>query len=356
MKLLYHHADWVSRRRSCLAGSCRTRRLRPTLLHVVFAVFVAYGASARGGELRGDVELVNMVARAHRANKEQIRTWRGRVLIESHETGPNPESVIYHMEGSVVFVLDRQKQAERSNWTTLKMTAIDPDTGTEIPRALPSDNLMIKDGAYYRYSYDPQLERDSEESTFRGVSIQPASARPRGGTSSSSFDPMYWFSFYGSDLGDLFDSYYKWAKEGKDLSHVAVRRDGDLVVLESRIGEILGRYTVDLRRGGNLVVYDSVTGSAKAFQFKYEYENLAGAWVPKRVTMESTVEHDEVRTHRTDKAEFIDNVVNEPIPEEEFSLVKLGIRRGDQVTDTRTITAYIVEGEEYPLSENRGSR
>jgi len=351
MKLLCHRGDWLSPVRSCLAGSCRTWRSRSTVLLGLFGVLVASGASPGGRGVQDNIDLLQMVAEAHRANKEQIRTWRGHVGVETHVTDSDPESPSYHMEASVVFVLDRQKQAERSNWTTREFTYIDIAKGAGRHGMLVVENMMVKDGAYYRYSYDPEADKNSDKPIKRGVAIQAASARPRGGTAPLNFDPMYWFSFDGGDLASLLDAYCKWAKAGSKVSSVAVSRDGDLVVLESRIGEVLNRHAVDLQKGGNLVAYDAVAGSAQAFRCKYQYEKMAGAWVPKRVTIESTRQGSEGRRHRTHTVVFTDNVVNEPIAEEEFSLVKLGVRRGDQVSDTRSRVIYTIQGEEYPLPE-----
>ncbi len=311
---------------------------------------------ADGRELNGDPELLQLVAAAHESNRERIQTWRGRAVVETRITSADADSV-EERTASVEFFLDRERKAHRSNFLTSKSVLI--AKGQTEPNVRPMECYLLKDGAYYEYVWEPHGDEVRNGPSERTVRIQEESARLLSAFGYD-FDPMYWLTFGNTGVARHFKTHYKWAKEGQEFGPASVGRTGNLVKFEVHAndamkerfgGDVVNEWIVDLSKGGNLLVYDSGGDQAGVIvpgvRWTYEHENVGGIWVPKRVAVETTSAG---RTTRRG-VEWVENVINEPIPEEEFSLVKLGARRGDRVRDSRTGAEYLLEGEQFPLPE-----
>jgi hypothetical protein len=163
-------------------------------------------------------------------------------------------------------------------------------------------------------------------------------------------DPFYWFTHAGGAVSETFDAYCQWHKAKIYLSHVSLIRNGDIVTLmvRGRGYEGFNAYTVELGKGANLIGYDAA--DSDGFEnWKYEFVKINGSWVPSGVTLTS-VNVGAVQATRT--LRWVKNIVNEPVKDEEFSLLKLGLRQGDWVQDNRqdnpTGRPYRVKGAEYP--------
>jgi hypothetical protein len=297
------------------------------------------------GELAGDPELLLLAAQAHRANKEQIRTWRGRASVISEATTPRLDPPQVRREATVEFVLDRQKQACRSNFVTLKSVCI--ADGVETPISTPMESTMVKEEAYYRYFWDPVTEREVDLPVKHIIVIDSPTKRVISGLGYD-FDPMYWLSYAGGDVSELFEAYYDWVQKGEKFFPAAVSRKGDLITLEAGHDHLYNRYTVDLSQGANLTEFWGTLHPSGYSGWNYEHETVAGVWVPNKVTFTTDRGDGDVFTRTI---EWLENVVNEPIPEEEFSLLKMGAKRGVEVQNHLTGTRYVLEGEEYPLRE-----
>jgi hypothetical protein len=301
-------------------------------------------------------QLLVTVANEHRANLERIRTWQGTIQVnektvvrQDKEKKELKEPIVIKSEVSVDFVYDRGNNAFRSNYACtnyVKSGAQDKLGLRGYPPITPVTNIMVLKDTYYRCQYDEGYDfMRSKDSTkdvpvIRVVVIDPKDER-RASTDGQEIDPFYWFSYRGRDVAEVFTAHYNWDREEEHQSHARLKQIGNIVVFEQRSDSFFEKYTVDRLQGANLVEFRESRGD----NGRYVYTNVGGAWVPKSVTIETNAGNVATRTRTL---RWIRNVVNEPISGTEFSLLKLGLRRGDRVQDNLTGKSYSVEGSEYP--------
>jgi hypothetical protein len=323
------------------------------------------------GLSKESTDLLLTVSNANRSNIERIRTWRGEIHItqsaafrRTPEQKANP--LLIDSEHVVEFVCDQVRDSTRANSLCRKFTTKGPREVVastkkqssknaemhSIATSSPCANVMVHNGVYYRYTYD--AGRDflmPARSTHplpvqRVVTLVSASEKRATRPLSSEIDPFYWFTWKGKQVNEVFGTYHSLSNEKRDLNHLLVSRDGDKVTLTVAQGVSYNKYIVSLSQGACLVEVQASDGpGSDQGTWSYENENVSGVWVPKRVsfTMDS---EDGAHVERT--LSWTRNVVNEPVESAEFTLLKLGLRRGDEVQDKRTGQRYLVQGPEYP--------
>ena len=331
--------------------------------------FGFHNGSDSAADLGDEAEILPVAAKQYQANLDSIRTWRGTIEItdDSVFTRSPEEKIDPHVtksEATVEFVCDRQKKAFRSNYSCRKM---------EIKGAMPHElgrndhlphkpvlNIMVKDDGYYRFLYDAGYDSLPSEDGKRQIPvgrfavISPSNERKGTQALGEEIDPFYWFTYRGRNVKEVFDNYYAWHKAKEDLSHVSLSQTGNIVTLVVRGGDQgFNTFTVDLGQGANLIGYSAASGPRETLEnWTYEYAIVNGAWVPRRVTLEMVLP-DEFHIIRT--LQWVKSVVNEPVKEEEFSLVKLGLRQGDEVQDHRIGKTYRIKSADYPPATGTAS-
>ena len=275
-----------------------------------------------------------MVATTHKANKERIRTWRGRVVISDTRSGP--EETGMRMKSEVYFSYSQADRATRYNRKCVDWTEI--VKGSEKQRF---DEYFVnglrKGEDFYRLG---PITPKSHKGNY-GAGLYPL-GEEKVGPAGDDFDPMYWFTDHGESLDQRFHLLFEGATQGKDLGKGSIKRDGDTIVLQFTAG-LLNRYVVNLSQGGNMLKYEGKVGASEE-TWTYQYEKFGEVWVPKKITYHTRNENEEY----TRNLEWVENVVNEPLRQDQFSLPTLGLRRGDVIRDARTGTRLTVQGNEYP--------
>jgi len=266
----------------------------------------------------GDAELLRLVAEAHRANVDKIMTWRGRVTVTT--TGvhgmPYPENAV------VEFAYDRSKRASLWKWIAQNDAGADEGDIRDMPMGALRHGMIIDGSLYW-------LNAKDVGTPFASLTIAPASQIKRS-PMGFDFQVMYWLSDDYDDVGRRFRLYYDLHKQGQDLPDVCVVRVGEKVILEIKRDDLLNRYTVDLSQGALLVAYDAGTS-----EWRFTNEEHGGAWVRKAISYVW-------RSHNR-KLVWTENVVNEPLAPDEFSLARLGVRKGNRAFDVRTKASFKVE-------------
>jgi len=130
------------------------------------------------------------------------------------------------------------------------------------------------------------------------------------------------------------------------------RLDGDVItremVLSGRLREI---FVVNLAQGGNIVMYRSFTGSMFrpepdiAFAWDATYQKVNNVWIPK--TTRATEVFD-CGGSRIVEIEWVDQKINQKIPEERFTMRGIGAFQGIEVIDYRTGEVFRATGDEFP--------
>jgi len=324
---------------------CLLRTARPVVLKAaaLWIVVAAIGASAAMGGIVGDVEALNLAATEWQANFERIATWRGRVVITGRSTYKDRPEI--RTSYAAEFLCDRNANATRWKWSCERDAKV--VGGKEVPRFEPAFSCgMIKNQAFY--SLDEV--RKSQQKRGQYVATIFPLEKARAGFTSSDFDPTFFLTRNGQKLSDWFLFFYR-KPDSHGFFGASVKREGERVILENRREghSLVNRYEADLSQGGNLVVYDTVsdTGSTRR---RFRYEQVASVWVPKEVTYENVKKQQGRTTFR--KLSWVENIVNEPCAEDEFSLAKLGLRRGDRVHDSRSNVDFIVHGTDFPPADD----
>jgi peroxiredoxin len=287
----------------------------------------------RGG-LKGNAELLKIVAEAHLANKERIQTWSGRATIEdqSYEEGRTTKE--RRLKSSVRFAYDRQREATRWNYRQEEDRWVIDNNDVKINRKPYLNNGMKKDGVFYQlYNY----KEDSDET--RTMAIRPL-RYAEGGMFSEDFDPIWYLTNAGENLAERLEFYYRNANN-PNISDAEVTADGNQVVLEITSPGVINRYKFDLSAGGNLVSYFGSDSQVTGWYY-WRYQKLKDIWVPESFTYinVNAAKYAEGKhkfwRNSIRRVEFAENVINEPIDAAEFSFAKIGLRPGDRIYDGRT--------------------
>ncbi len=170
------------------------------------------------------------------------------------------------------------------------------------------------------------------------------------GINPTEFDPTFFFR--GANWEDLEASleFFHENAASDGYTGTSVGREGDRVVL--RVGATEGLfnlYEFDLSIGGNLLRFltaDDTDAKAQRVEWNYHYERIAGVWVPTEI---SEVRADPARDE-TDSRRFtwLENVVNEPVADDQFTPERAGVHPGDFVKDAGANVQYRYGSPEDP--------
>ena len=200
---------------------------------------------------------------------------------------------------------------------------------------------MIKDQSSYQYS--ALGLRDGKE-TYHLVIGDLKLAR---GWEDFCLDPRYFFTDPGGESihGRLMFLYNN--ANDERLSEWYVKQARDIVTLEVQFGdnnENIEKYVFNLSLAGNLIKYLNMTPNAENIR-EYEYEEKSGVWIQKSYKkMNITQRKNGEMSRSTRTINWSNSIVNVPFDEDEFTVEKLGLKRGDRVSDHRIGKGYIYDG------------
>jgi len=288
--------------------------------------------------LRGDVELLKIVALKHKANFESLVTWKGEAFEEVIATrGDNYD---YMLRNNCTFAYDKLRDAAR--WSKQPQEHRFVMDGKNVHDILHSYNSgMIKGKHSYEYSATGQ--RDGKDTFHLRITPQVG---PRG-LSNLGFDPLGFFADPGGDE-PIYDR-LMWLYDNADtiIKHnpqvLSLKREGNLVTMKAWMPgpKCTSIHVFDLSVGGNVIEYRNEYAKAETVH-EFQYEQLSGVWVPKSYKYKNITDKQKgagaKRTTRTIR--WSNSVVNVPFEEDEFALEKLGVKPGDDIHDHITGKRY----------------
>jgi hypothetical protein len=292
-----------------------------------------------------------LVASEYRSNTKAIQTWRGKVRYtervsdkskkgrkdklnegwEDRETVTELEFAYDFAAKKYIFFATQSEQSRNKEGQARNKTG-----------RIGWGGIRTAKG-YYRV---PEWRMDGNEGqvTRPSLLLQPLdSASP--GDFSPDFDPLWYFRLNGDDVYERLMFFHKNA-ELKSMEDVAVSRERNLVTLTlGKPEKAINKYVFDLDQGGNPI---EVSGSGRAVSATdaRSFVKVGTIWVPKTATARNT----NIKVGRLfeRKMSWLENVVNEPIPEEVFLPEKIGLRTRDLVQDSRTGIQYRYEAAALP--------
>lgn len=308
-------------------------------------------AAGPGEEIKSNSEkrsLVRQMLDSYRANSEAIRTWTGKVRIETVSENRGRKVTT---RATVNFWSDERSH---SNKTIREVHECFEEhaNGFRRNRAREDDAVLLIDGK--TYCFPTRFDPDSP--------TEPSSRKLHVGQGLGEVDldryffPDLGFMNDGAYRGYFTETYFPSLARASDeaLSKIRMWRKDNLVTIVDKLvtdGKLVLANTrvFDLDRASNLVRYEhEVPYLPSIDRWKCEYQQVDGIWIPKRTesTMEYRGEGQRLKQHK--KTDWTDQVLNGDVTKE-LSPATLGARRGDQVYDHKTDTVYLIEDRDHPV-------
>lgn len=295
-------------------------------------------------EVKGDPGLLKTAAAKYRANLDRLQTWRGRVEYRSQIDRPDGTRLVLC---NIDFAWDKRASAYRFDIRTTKDVRI--VGGKETPAMELNRRVgLFRDGTYHELHYPLAKEN------ARHVAIVRPEKTMKPGFHYGSFEPGY---FLGQD-GHEMDKQWLFLCEHANDKEIALSltRDGDRLILTQGMAESGLKTTseINLARGATLEkirTSETVDKIEKTWTWTWKWQEVNGVWVPSEVRKDHTRAGLQPEEYHY-AIQWTESVVNETLGKDEFSLVKLGVRRDDTIADTRSGKRYSVEGKEYPPGPN----
>lgn len=299
------------------------------LFGIVISMIHAYPLFA---EMKGDIELLRLIADGYEANLEKLSTWKGKVNVKGFHTPiPSTDWGERRWESENDFLLDRDQEAIRWHGKTVKGTQILEGKESQLPQSVHSGMIKSK--------YDFRLTFPDNEKGRRNLLIVPSGKWPRN-FESNVFDPVHILTkeIYPGLLEQL-RGYYKLQSEGNlTFSNGSVTRQGDMVTIETDnerggdVGRIITRFVFDLSKGCCLTDFLNSSRPSES-HWKLDYEEISGVYVMKKVALTYKDKREGREYISTREAILTNEMVNEPVNPAEFELDKIGMKPGDGVFD-----------------------
>jgi len=288
--------------------------------------------------VQGDLELLKTVALEHKANFESILTWKGDAFEE--RTSRKGDNYYYLLKNKCTFAYDQLQQAVRWNRDPQESRFL---VDGKLQRSLYANYnaIMIK----ARTSYDYKVGGLNEE---RNVIDQLVISEPERlkNMGNHGLDPRYFFFNHGLPVYDMLMHLYNNANN-PELMKTYVKREENRVIVTTegltKGQDIIEKWTFNLSTGGNLVEYYNKGPRAENTR-EYEYEEKSGVWVLKSYKSMNVTHHEDGDLRSIRLITWSNSVVNVPFDQDEFTLDKLGVRRGALVSDHKRGMGYIYGG------------
>jgi hypothetical protein len=328
-------ASKMDQGRGISGGRCRIAKA----ILAILATFCLGGIAL--AQIEGDASAFETAAQLYADNMGKLKTWSGNVHLELESTSEVDDTAVVRVVGDVAYKWDLAKSRNRYEIRTTSDTLL--KDGRETPRLpLESRNALLRDGGYYSVIY--QLNAKATVGRTATITAQP---QYQPGFGYDSFDPVYFLTY----MGIPWDDYWRSLKAGEKEIVGQISVVNSKMTYARQIGDShRATFVVDLAKGGNVLsIATSVEQSddSSTSQLEIEWKNINAVWVPSSLTRTVIVKRPKASS-RNYKLTWVDQEVNKLIADDEFSLPKLGLRRGDAIQDARSGVNYMAEGSEFP--------
>jgi hypothetical protein len=304
------------------------------LTFIVFISVVSLTSQSCLAIVKGDAELLKVVALKHKSNFEALLTWKGEAFEE--RTSTQGDTYNYMLKSKFTLAYNQLQNAVRWNMEPQEYHA--ENNGVRFKSSMSRYNSgLITDQASYTYRCSGTDAKGNE--IYRVIIAGPERGVKE--AAHSGLDPRYFYNDAGTiDIYSRLMFLYEQANNPK-LTERHVKREGNHVImtLEKKTdegGTRTQKYVFDLSAGGNVVEFYN-SGLNYENHRKYEYEEKSGVWVLKSYKKWNTTYHngnkEPLKSTRT--ITWNNSVVNIPFEEDEFTLAKMGVRVGDDIQDER---------------------
>jgi hypothetical protein len=301
------------------------------------------------------LQILLTAADAFASNYKQIRTWRGTVNVKYSGLSRGVSEPILGTDPvmeTIDFVSDfpdeshrwtRREEARRPTWRKYPpLEAFDELQPTSIGDAAAEISCMIHHGDYYRFL---QSATRTPGSSFRcSVTTARENFYYKEVVPPTFYVPSLFRDPGGLTIGDFMRGLVKIAP-----GRWSIVQDGSLITARREADRMSYTCIVDLASAGNAIAI-ILTGPNGISEHAWKYQEHDGVWVPESYTRTVSSRNDAGGFVTSRNAEYVwtESVVNEPLPEDAFSLEAIGVRRGDIVDDSVRSVLYTFGADEAP--------
>ncbi len=282
------------------------------------------------------MELLMFASHTASANLQQFHTWVG--LVDIHDTLVEPEGASTDSRLTIQFAHDFRRSRSRWEVSFSKFTRTDAGGSRELPQ--PSTRCLLVDDRLYRYE-----RRSSGESA--PVTVVTPNRRQAGRFVHEIGAVLSPFSIRQQPVHAWLANVDRHRLAWDQGRRGAIRREGDLLILDYGYENRPEHYTFDLAKGGALV-RERIDKGEYQTSAAVEMVQVGGIWVPSRVEYTLDMVGPTVRKLRRVMT-WTRSEVNVKLSESEFTLAALGVPAGHTVYDTRSDAISTYPGEPAPL-------
>ncbi|MDR0704996.1 MAG: outer membrane lipoprotein-sorting protein [Planctomycetaceae bacterium] len=310
-----------------------------------------------------------------KSNSEGIFSWKGKVVVKTTMTDSNPSTPMPHEQYTEYvyhFTVDRGHDAFFSSAELKNEYSVFGKN--KVSLLLSNQNYMYFKGTFFSFEWQ---KREQEGMIYDGnklVNVQGNDynrvavihvTKPKTKKLMYFFDPFLKY-FCGDDriFVDLeniivgikrhgitnFDLFSRSATNEK----IQLTQENDCFRLEFTVQKAERQssqvYIFDTKQGGNIISYSLLQKTGDKIidskNYKCDYQKVNGYWIPKKTVMQRRL--DSNSRCFTEIIDWVSNEINVIIPDNFFSLQRLGIHRGDTVYDERTQESTIINSDDFP--------
>jgi hypothetical protein len=291
---------------------------------IAFFIFSSQASSLAG--IRGDTEILNLIANGYDANMQKLRTWKGQAMVEGYSS---PIASVGWGEKRWVRKDDLLISLDSNSFRWFQVTV----KSTELKDSKLIEKSGQRNAGLDKDLYEYRLSYSDNDKLKRYLTIYSRNTFPKT-FNSEVFNPFYALkSLDAASVSERLRYYYVNSKD-PCLSHVSVTRQENLVTVVSIIakGNFIGKYIFDLSKGCMPVECLLSSDISENF-YTFGYENISGVFVLKNASYRYKDKRQAMSYESSIKVSLINEMVNTPVEASEFEVDKIGMRPGDIVHD-----------------------
>lgn len=310
-------------------GDCDSRSKGSSVRALVLITLLLAGRAE--AEVTGDLSLLTKVAALQKKNLDAIEQWSGRAELKFRKRSPEGYDLTYSVDAR--FWHDAVARASCFSWLITESSTrfdarenlVNSLQGHRAGELQLGEDYYIMPLSAVKPDYVPVVQLvPRREPTFGSVSQK--------------FYPMSYFRIWNEKSEEFFARKLKYS--GEEWMHIHIRQEGQQVLLDTggaRYPEFRKQYVFDLSQNGLLVKFEARDPKRGESQ-RQTYREFSGVYLPVHTVYRNA------RFDGTDVSEkevhWKDQTLNEPIPEESFTLEAMGVPAGAQVVDIQTRQTY----------------
>lgn len=295
-------------------------------------LMLAFSTKPGVAVIKGDIELLNLIADGYEANFEKLKTWQGEANMDWSLDSKIQTDVRYQSEKQkATFLVVRNFNAAK--WTNESFERILNQNGTKHELDPERSSGMMKKNRVYTMDL-PDKQSEEDHSLYLQINAKDQVVL---NFESKHFDPLHILeTISSSPIPERLRGYYNNWNNPK-LSPGNITRDGDIVTFEvtQQIskGTVVERHVFDLSKGCSLLEYYNSSPHLSETHWQLTYEKVSGVFVPNSISMRYEDKRPGQKRITKKNAVITTKMVNESVKAEEFELDKLGWRPGDEIID-----------------------